>query len=421
MKRFYRLAVGTATIVMLAHAEGPDLDLVLYGADGCVGHFAASHLAKQPDLKWAIAGRNKDHLKHLADELALEGGNSSKPEIIVASLDAKSDLKSWVSRAKAVITAAGPFSVHGGEYLVKACAETGVHYSDTSDEFYWQRRMMDFYGDLAEKSGSRMVLSSGFCALAGDLGSQLALAKLGAAAEKVEVSVDAWLETYNGGLSAGVINTAKALKNATYPKEWDTDPYVLAPEAKKSLRADSKVEGMSYPNYVSGEGVIVENIFGPYDARLLRKSFTRRGQKVKLRVGATAGMYPRWTAFLARHPGSWTKLSKCPDKAVYEGGSWAYRFKASFEEKSSSLLLSGNGDPGYHFTAWGLAETGLCLAGKTKGCLREAGPPEWQDEGGIYTSMSTLNAQVMRSRLESIGLLKVEETDETEDNLSLVV
>merc|ERR1712110_1078349 len=128
-----------------------------------------------------------------------------------------------------------------------------------------------------------------------------------------QVNVDAWLETYNGGVSAGVINTGKAIANASFPKEWNTDPYVLAPNASAALRVDTKVEGMGYPKYVWGEGLMVANIFGPYDARLLRRTFTHLGQKVHLRVGATAGMYPKWTAFLASHPGSWSNLTKCPN------------------------------------------------------------------------------------------------------------
>ena len=40
----------------------PDLDLILYGASGCVGHFSALHLANQTDLKWAIADINATRL-----------------------------------------------------------------------------------------------------------------------------------------------------------------------------------------------------------------------------------------------------------------------------------------------------------------------------------------------------------------------
>jgi len=301
----------------------------------------------------------------------------------------------------------GPFSKNGGELIVRACAETGVHYSDTSDEFYWQRWMIDRHDLAAQKSGAKVVLSSGFCVLAGDLGSQLALAKLGAAKDAV-VSIDAWLETYNGGLSAGVINTLKASANASYPKEWDSDPYVLVPDVDPALRTDTKVTGMSYPSWVGGEGVVVSNIFGPYDARLLRRSFIHLAQKVQLRVGATAGMYPRWTGFLASHPGSWTKLTKCPNQQVYNDGSWAYRFKASADGKSQTVLLSGNGDPGYHFTAWGLAEAGLCLAGKTEGCLKTA------SKGGVFPSMAAMDATALQKRLEAVGMLNVEVAHEFE-------
>lgn len=383
----------------LAAAEA-DLDLILYAADGCVGHFAASHLAAQPGLKWAIAGRTRAKLEAVAADLAAAGGPSSKPEIIVATLDGKMDLGAVVRRARAVATAAGPFSIHGGEYLVKACAENGVHYTDTSDEFYWQRRMVDGYDTVAKKTGARMVLSSGFCALAGDLGSQLALEAIGAGVGD-EVAVDAWLDGYNGGLSAGVINTAGALKNATYPKEWDTDPYVLAPSAPQALRVDrGPVEGMTYPTWVSGEGLVIANIFGPYDARLMRRTFTERGQSVRLRVGSFSSMYAKWTAFLASHPGSWSKLAKCPSTQVYTDGSWKYTFKATSSTATKSVTLSGEGDPGYKFTSHGLAEAALCLAGKTLNCLKTG------SAGGVYTSMSTMNATGIRDRLVAIGLME---------------
>lgn len=388
-----------ATVVFPSHAEA-DLDLILYGAYGCVGHFAAGHLANQTGLKWAIAGRNGTSLKALATNLAAAGGPSSQPEIIVASLDGKTDASTWVKRAKAVISAAGPFSIHGGEYVVKAAAENGVHYSDTSDEFYWQRWMADRHDASARKSGARVVLSSGFCALAGDLGSQLAIKALGPMSKTDTVAVDAWLEEYNGGLSAGVLNTRNAMKNASFPKAWNTDPYVLAPNASQELRVDTIVEGLKLPSWDKKEGPVVSNLFGPYDARLLRRTFTRLGQRIQARFGAPPSMYTKWTAFLAVHPGAWSSLSKCPAPPVYDGGSWSYRFRASVANSSatSEVLLSGKKDPGYHFTGFGLAEAGLCLAGKTTNCLNELG-------GGVFTTMSTMDPAVIQKRLESVGLL----------------
>ena len=111
-------------------APPADLDVILYGATGCVGHLAAAWLTNQTGLRWAIADRNKTRLQELASSLE---GPSSKPEMIISELTA-SATQQWVPRARAVATAAGPFSIHSGEVLVRACAEAGVHYVDTSDE-----------------------------------------------------------------------------------------------------------------------------------------------------------------------------------------------------------------------------------------------------------------------------------------------
>lgn len=251
-----------------------DLDVILYGAYGCVGHYAAIHLASQSNLSWAIAGRNASKLQALAAELA--SLPSGRPEIIVASLSGD---MTWVGRARAVATAAGPFSIHQGEDLLRACARLGTHYADTSDEFYWQRRMIDAYDATALATGARISLASGFCALAADLGAALALEAVGGVGGAG--SVDAWLEQYSGGASAGVISTTHV--NASYPKAWETDPYVLAPHSPATLRRDTLVEGMTFPKLVPEEGLIVPNIFGPYDARLLRRSFAHRNTSVRMR------------------------------------------------------------------------------------------------------------------------------------------
>eukprot|EP00438_Fugacium_kawagutii_P003066 Skav220250 [mRNA] locus=scaffold1696:13726:21683:+ [translate_table: standard] len=150
--------------------------------DGCVGHFAAAHLAQQANLSWAIAG-NRSHLDAV---LAALTHVTSKPEVVVAALDNQSDPKTWLKDTRAVITAAGPFSLHGGrEVLLRAAAELGVHYADTSDEhlgrhdgplddlsglvgyheimgtlFYWQRWMIDRYDALAQSSGAKAEIAT---------------------------------------------------------------------------------------------------------------------------------------------------------------------------------------------------------------------------------------------------------------------
>ena len=397
--------------------RGASLDVVLYGAYGCVGHFAAHHLANQTGLRWAIAGRNATKLHALAAELTpLPSGT---PEIIVASLSG--DLASWVSRTRAVATAAGPFSIHDGENLIKACASLGVHYADTSDEFYWQRRMIERYDAAAAVSGARISLASGFCALAGDLGATLALELAherdvcSSPSLAGEARVDAWLEEYSGGASAGVINTVHV--NASYPKEWATDPYLLAPHAPESLKVDSLVDGMHYPGLVSGEGLIVPNLFGPYDARLMRRSFVGRNQTVHLRVGAQPAVYSHWLELILSHPASWPTLEKCPADVLIRDGKWQYKAVATIDQSAcgrgvepfarqtvATVELSGDGDPGYHFTAISLAEVALCLSGATQPAgaqCRGAGP------GGVLSPALAVNASAMRARLLAIGAMRV--------------
>jgi len=219
-----------------------------------------------------------------------------------------------------------------------------------------------------------------------------------------EAHVDAWLETYNGGVSAGVINTGKTMKNATYPKEWNTDPYVLAPHARPELKVDTSVTGVGSVAWDRHEGAVTQNIFGPYDARLLRRTFTTLGQAVRFRAGSPPTMYTKWTEFLAEHPGSWSTLTKCPTKAILEGGAWQMRIRAEAKtgvKGGAALLLSGSGDPGYHFTAAGAAEVGLCLAGHTPGCVRTSAV------GGVAPPLAALEPGAIQQRLEAVGLLHV--------------
>ena len=67
--------VDVGLSAMVATDVGPpaaaDLDLILYGAYGCVGRIAALHLANKTTtslrLRWAIAGRNRTKLAALAE------------------------------------------------------------------------------------------------------------------------------------------------------------------------------------------------------------------------------------------------------------------------------------------------------------------------------------------------------------------
>jgi hypothetical protein len=203
--------------------------------------------------------------------------------------------------------------------------------------------------------------------------------------------------------------------DASYPKQWATDPYVLAPNATSSVRVDEKVDGMSYPAYVRGEGAVVPSLFGAFDARLLRRNLASRGQPVRLRVGAKPSLYTEWLAFLLEHPAAWPSLATCPAPVLLQRGSWRYKFVARAARQpaaaagvagaprvaGATVTLSGAGDPGYVFTSIGLAEMAMCLGGaSTRGCA--------SGRRGVLTPESAINRTALVGRLESIGVLNVD-------------
>src|SRR6476660_2019070 len=79
------------------------------------------------------------------------------------------NLRSMCARAAVIITAVGPYQLHGPE-LVAACAATGTAYVDLCGEPAWMRRMIDAHHDEAKRTGARIVFSCGFDSIPFDLG-----------------------------------------------------------------------------------------------------------------------------------------------------------------------------------------------------------------------------------------------------------
>src|SRR5258708_21486557 len=71
-------------------------------------------------------------------------------------------------RAAVIITAVGPYQLHGPE-LVAACAATGTAYVDLCGEPVWMRRMIDAHHEEAKRTGARIVFSCGFHSIPFDL------------------------------------------------------------------------------------------------------------------------------------------------------------------------------------------------------------------------------------------------------------
>ena len=135
--------------------------IVVYGATGYTGKLISQELARR-GATFTIAGRSREKLDALAASL------DASPEVAAVSLDDAAGLASLLDGAGAVIACAGPFNQNGTP-VVRAAAETGTHYVDTTGEQPFMRSVFEDFGPAAEASGAALVSGMGFDYLPGDL------------------------------------------------------------------------------------------------------------------------------------------------------------------------------------------------------------------------------------------------------------
>jgi hypothetical protein len=133
-------------------------DVVVFGATGFTGRLACLYLAKQygKEVRWAIAGRRRDALERIRDELTSINCTLKDLPIIIADCFDEPALNNLTQSTKVVITTAGPFSKYGTA-LVKSCVLHGTHYCDTTGETDWVREMVDQFDTAARVSGAQIV------------------------------------------------------------------------------------------------------------------------------------------------------------------------------------------------------------------------------------------------------------------------
>lgn len=97
---------------------------MIYGVTGYTGELIARE-AKKRGLNPVIAGRNKDRISSLAEELGLE--------YRIFDLLNPQQIHEHLAGMQLVLNCAGPFSATAAP-LIKACIESGVHYLDITGE-----------------------------------------------------------------------------------------------------------------------------------------------------------------------------------------------------------------------------------------------------------------------------------------------
>ena len=181
-------------------------DLVIWGATGYTGRLVALAAAEQVgDRTWAIAGRSRDRLEALRDEIETTGGDP--PEIVVADLEDAASMRAMTGSTRVVLTTVGPYDLVG-EPLVEACIATGTHVADITGEVPWVRRMRTRYETAAREAGVRIVSMCGYDSIPSELGVRLlqaaAIETHGRSAREIEMAVG----PIRGGVSGGTIASA---------------------------------------------------------------------------------------------------------------------------------------------------------------------------------------------------------------------
>lgn len=404
----------------------PEYDLVIFGASGFVGRLVCEYLAaraarEEPPLRWAMAGRSRERLEAVRDDLP--GDNRNIP-LIIADAEDDAALRHLCEQARVVISTVGPYALYG-EPLVRACAETGTDYVDLTGEVLWIRRMMDRYEATARNNGARLVPCCGFDSIPSDLGAaytqQAAQQQWGRPAERIHMRVKAIRGGLSGGTAASMLNVIREVRADRRRRRDLANPYLLCPPDHGFHRRQNEYRGAFFDTASSRWAAPF--IMAGINTRVVHRSnalsennrvadlaydeavLTGRGWRGRLAawamglgLGAFAlGAWFRPTRRLIQRfflPAS----GEGPNRDQRENGFFDLRFHAfDAEGRCLATRVRGDRDPGYGATAGMLSEAGICLA-------RDVGP----DRPGGFWTPATLLGKPLVTRLERHAGLRFE-------------
>jgi short subunit dehydrogenase-like uncharacterized protein len=376
-----------------------DLDIVVYGATGFTGRLVAEYLAQRArddgNLRWAIAGRNRDRLEEVR---ALIGASAEMPLVVADSNDTTS-LRSMAESTRVVISTVGPYQLYGSA-LVEACVTTGTSYVDLCGEPAWMREMIDRHEAQARVRGARIVFSCGFDSIPFDCGVQQlqkhCMDRFGRPAPRIKGRVRA----VKGGFSGGTIASLKATLAAAARRpalfRQLADPFALSPGFKGPAQPNTIL-----PYWDAAVGAwVAPFIMAPINTKnvhrtnyLLGHAYGTGFQYDEMIVAGLGDLGVAAVRMLAKaNPFTSTKGPKPgegPSREERESGFFDLLFVAEMpDQKRLRLVVRGDRDPGYGSTSRMIAEAALCLARDIEG------------QGGVWTPGAVMGDALV-SRLQA--------------------
>jgi|RhiMetdeSRZDD1v2_1073273.scaffolds.fasta_scaffold03749_10 short subunit dehydrogenase-like uncharacterized protein len=378
-----------------------DYDVVLYGAGGFTGRQTVEYFATHAPsgIRWAIAGRNREKLEAIRSAI---GAPARSEDVLVADSRDQAAVDAVVSRARIVVSTAGPFALYGTP-VVDACVRYGVHYVDITGEIPWVRELVARYHERAEADATRIIPCCGFDSVPSDLGALLIARQMQSAHGVPCTEVRAYYQMaggLNGGTIASIMNMIRTGRversHDLAPVRYDsaigtwTGPFVMAPINAWIVRRSAALHAEWREAY--GRDFSYREVL-KFDPPLGRVKAIAVTTGFALFFGALRSPVTR-----AIIEPVLPKPGTGPSVRTMDGGWFRCELLGSSEHgRTVHGLIRGQGDPGNRATVRFLCEAALCLA------LDAAALPGGPQRGGVLTPATGLGVALV-DRLRRAGV-----------------
>ena len=382
-------------------SETKKYDFIVYGATGFTGKLVVEYLVERylgnPEIKWALAGRNLEKLKSVAK-------SKNVPDdicLFTADSNDKTSVENLVSKTRCILTVVGPYQLYGNN-IIESCAKSGTDYVDLCGEPGWMHEKINELSDISKESGSRIVFSCGFDSIPFDLGvlflQNEIIKRFNKPAPNVRGRVRAMNGEFSGGTAASLGATMSALKEKPELFAVLANPFALSngfigpdqPADNKPVY-DEKLDSWVAPFFMAPintknihrSNALMDHIYGEdfcYNEMWIQGT----GDEGKAAADFISKSNPLSNA---PQPG------EGPSRESRENGNYDLLFCGDIDDKSIHVSVTGDMDPGYGSTSKMITESAVCLV------------KECDDlKGGIYTSASSMGTKLIKRLEDNAGL-----------------
>ena len=382
-------------------SETKKYDFIVFGATGFTGKLVVEYLVERylgnPEIKWALAGRNLKKLKSVAK-------SKNVPDdicLFTADSNDKTSVENLVSKTRCILTVVGPYQLYGNN-IIESCAKSGTDYVDLCGEPGWMHEKINELSDISKESGSRMVFSCGFDSIPFDLGvlflQNEIIKRFSKPAPNVRGRVRAMNGEFSGGTAASLGATMSALKEKPELFAVLANPFALSngfigpdqPADNKPIY-DEKLNSWVAPFFMAPintknihrSNALMDHIYGEdfcYNEMWIQGT----GDEGKAAADFISKSNPLSNA---PQPG------EGPSRESRENGNYDLLFCGDIDDKSIHVSVTGDMDPGYGSTSKMITESAVCLV------------KECDDlKGGIYTSASSMGTKLIKRLEDNAGL-----------------